>query len=223
MFKFRPGRLGEELRVTVDYRHEMGVDAKNSVSVKRVIWIQQDPDGPDIAFLELDGRTDGTTKPFISLAEQDADPNSEVVVIGYPARAPSNIIPNQQWMDQIYNNTYDVKRIAPGLAGALSRGWATHDCTTLGGNSGSVVVNMNKGEAVALHFAGLYMIENYAVPASTIRKYLNDRPWHAESVAVSVQPSNGTSAPSTAPAVTQTSARGEVTVTIPLTITVSLG
>ena len=91
-------------------------------------------------------------------------------------------------------------------------------------------MRMNKGEAVALHFAGLYMIENYAVPASTIRKYLKDRPWHGESVAAPVQPSNGTPAP-----VTQTVApvatakveakldRGQVTVTIPLTITVSLG
>ncbi|HEU4832995.1 MAG TPA: phospholipase D-like domain-containing protein [Pyrinomonadaceae bacterium] len=240
-FKFRPGRLGETLRVSVDYRHEMSVSAKNSVRVKRVIWIEPDPDGPDIAFLELDQRNDGTTKPFITLAEKDADPNSEVVVIGYPARAPAHIIPNQQWMDQIYNNTYDVKRIAPGLAGALSRGWATHDCTTLGGNSGSVVVNMNKGEAVALHFAGLYMIENYAVPASTIRKYLKNRPWHGESVPTPVKPSNGTSpaAPSTTPPVTQTPPapvttaassnveakleRGQVTVTIPLTVTVSLG
>lgn len=237
-FQFRPGRLGEELRVSVDYRHEMGVNAQNPVRVNRVIWIEPDPSGPDIAFLELDRRTDGTTKPFITLAEKDADPDSEVVVIGYPARAPAHIIPNQQWMDDIYNHTYDVKRIAPGLAGALSRGWATHDCTTLGGNSGSVVINMNKGEAVALHFAGLYMIENYAVPASTIRKYLKDRPWHPESVATAAQPSNGgtpAEGPSSTVPVTQTPApvtttkvetgpeRGQVTVTIPLTVTISLG
>ena len=236
-FQFRPGRLGEELRVTVDYRHEMGINAKNPVRVLRVIWIEPDPNGPDIAFLELDRRTDGTVKPSITLAEKDADPNSEVVVIGYPARAPAHIIPNQEWMDQIYGNTYDVKRVAPGLLGANSRGWATHDCTTLGGNSGSVVVNMNKGEAVALHFAGLYMIENYAVPASTIRNILKDRPWQGESVTTPVAPSNDASAgtpsapapPKQMPPAAATSKvetrleRGQVTVTIPLTVTVSLG
>lgn len=236
-FKFRPGRLGEEMRVSVDYRHEMGLDGKNSVRVLRVVWIEPEP-GPDIAFIELERRTDGTVKPSISLAEQDAAPDSEVVVIGYPARAPAHIIPNQQWMDQIYGSTYDVKRVAPGLAGAVSRGWATHDCTTLGGNSGSVVINMDKGEAVALHFAGLYMIENYAVPASSIRKYLKDRPWHPESVTTPVTPSNGTSTappvppqpikqtpappPVTAKVATQLD-RAQVTITIPLTITVSLG
>jgi len=210
-FKFRPGRLSEELRVSVDYRHEMGMNAKDSVRVLRVIWIEPDPNGPDIAFLELDRRTDGTTKPSITLADKDADPDSEVVVIGYPARAPAHVIPNQQWMDQIYGSTYDVKRVAPGLAGAISLGWATHDCTTLGGNSGSVVVN-NKGEAVALHFAGLYMIENYAVPASTIGKLLKERPWHGESVTTPVESPNDTRLE-----------HGQVTVTIPLTVTISLG
>ncbi|HKG61834.1 MAG TPA: serine protease [Pyrinomonadaceae bacterium] len=222
-FKFRPGRLGEELRVSVDYRHEMGQDGKDSVGVLRVIWIEPEP-GPDIAFIELDRRTDGTFKPSITLAANDATPDSEVVVIGYPARAPASIIPNQEWMDKIYGGTYDVKRVAPGLAGGISRGWATHDCTTLGGNSGSVVVNMNNGEAVALHFAGLYMIENYAVPASTIRKLLKERPWHPESVAIPVQPSNGASAAPVAISKVETRLEhGQVTITIPVTVTVSLG
>jgi phosphatidylserine/phosphatidylglycerophosphate/cardiolipin synthase-like enzyme len=100
---------------------------------------------------------------------------------------------------------------------------------------------MNKGDAVALHFAGLYMIKNYAVPASTIHKILKKRPWHPETVAAPVKPSNGNSAAASSTAtapVTQTAPpaapvsspkvetkleRGQVTVTIPLTVTVSLG
>lgn len=241
-FRFRPGRLGEDLRVTLDYRHELGINATDAVPVARVIWIERDSRGPDIAFLELDQRTDGTRKQFIPLAESDAQTDSEVVVIGYPARAPAHIIPDQAWMDQIYGGAYDVKRIAPGLVGANSRGWATHDCTTLGGNSGSVVVDMTTGQAVALHFAGLYMIENYAVPASTIRKYLKERPWQGESVTKPVAPAAGTSRAgslqptSTLPAkrvlpgdATTASKietridRAQVSFTIPLTVTVSLG
>jgi hypothetical protein len=82
-------------------------------------------------------------------------------------------------MDRIYGGTYDVKRVAPGQIQSPSGRWATHDCTTLGGNSGSVVVDLSTGEAVGLHFAGLYMIENYAVPASIVRRYLADRPWQS--------------------------------------------
>lgn len=244
-FRFRPGRFGEKMRVTLDSRHELGQNATNSVRVKNVIWIEPNSQGPDIAFIELDGKSSGVTKQFITLAPADAKANTEVVVIGYPARAPSHIIPNQAWMDQIYGSTYDVKRIAPGLLGSNSRGWSTHDCTTLGGNSGSVVLDMNTGDAVALHFAGLYMIENYAVPASTIARYLRDRPWHGESVGKPIVASppdsgdgngNGHSpkplpAPA-APVAASSSAdsgietrldHGQVTVTIPLTVTVSLG
>ncbi len=177
-YHFRPGRFGEPMSVTLDYRHELGSDKATSARVSRVIWIEPDARKADIAFLEVARRTDGTRPEFITLAEQDARADSDVAVIGYPARAPAHIIPNQEWMEQIYGGNYDVKRIAPGLMRANNRGWATHDCTTLGGNSGSVVVDMKTGKAVALHFAGLYMIENYAVPASTIRKYLKDRPWH---------------------------------------------
>ena len=83
-------------------------------------------------------------------------------------------------MERVFGGRYDVKRAAPGIMTPNSRGWATHDCTTLGGNSGSVVIDLKSGEAVALHFAGAYVIENYAVPASKIRKYLNQRPWNIE-------------------------------------------
>lgn len=231
-FKFRPGRFGEELRVRLDYRRELGSSESESVRVARVIWIERDSSGPDIAFLALDEVTDGNKKNAITLASSDAVPDTDVVVIGYPARAPADVIPNQEWMEQIYGGAYDVKRIAPGVVCPNSRGWATHDCTTLGGNSGSVVVDMKTGNAVALHFAGLYMIENYAVPASTINKYLKERPWHGESVSNVSQPPQepeekkpDTQAPAgTATTTIQTRIdQGQVSVTIPLTVTVSLG
>ena len=176
-FVFRPGRFGEQLQVSMDYRREHAVAETAVAQIKRVIWIEPDSKKADIAFLEVGAANDMIQRGHFDLAPHDAVDTDPVVVIGYPARAPAHIIPNQTWMDRIYAGTYDIKRVAPGQMGLISRGWATHDCTTLGGNSGSVVVSMNTGKAVALHFAGLYMVENYAVPASTIRRYLKDRPW----------------------------------------------
>ncbi|HYP52247.1 MAG TPA: trypsin-like peptidase domain-containing protein, partial [Pyrinomonadaceae bacterium] len=242
-FRFRPGRFGEDLRVAVDYRHEHLNDARSVARVRRVIWIESNPQKADFALLEVERRTDGTTPEFIPLADTDAAPNSDVAVVGYPARAPAHVIPDQAWMDQIYGSTYDVKRIAPGLMGANNRGWATHDCTTLGGNSGSAVIDTKTGRAVALHFAGLYMIENYAVPASTLRDYLKRRPWQGESAAPAPRPDGGPGGAGTqTPAGVQVSssppgggqqtpasgvqvgaAGCQVSMTIPLTITVSLG
>ena len=203
-----------------------------------MLWIEKEP-GPDIAFIQLESENSASGPPAIQLAGEDAKPGDGVVVIGYPAKAPAHIIPNQEWMDRIYGGVYDIKRIAPGLMGANHADSVTHDCTTLGGNSGSVVVNMQTGKAVALHFAGLYMIENYAVPASTIRKYLKSPPWISEGIKPPVvnidnggkvptpPPSNGDHTTGRAvDAASDGAAKvnsGEVSVTIPLKITVSLG
>lgn len=176
-FVFKPGRFGEKLEVSVDYRREHGLSNLAVAAVKRVLWIEPDSRKADIAFIEVGAADDALERGWIDLAANDAQDADEVAVIGYPARAPAYIIPDQSRMDRIYGGTYEIKRVAPGLMGSTSRGWATHDCTTLGGNSGSVVVSSATGKAVALHFAGLYMIENYAVPASTIRSYLEKRPW----------------------------------------------
>jgi phosphatidylserine/phosphatidylglycerophosphate/cardiolipin synthase-like enzyme len=87
-------------------------------------------------------------------------------------------------------------------------------------------MDMNTGQAVALHFAGLYMIENYAVPASTIKKYLKNRPWHGESVPVNPTPpapAPVTNVPNANGSGENGNAAGQVSITIPLQITVSLG
>lgn len=221
-YVFRSGRFGDELEVSIDYRRELGFTTHDAVPVQSVLWIEPDGFKADFALLQVGRRTDGTLPKRIELAETDASLNADIVVIGYPAQAPSHIIPDQAWMERIYGGSYDVKRVAPGLMGRASRGWATHDATTLGGNSGSVVLDQKTGCAVALHFAGLYMIENYCVPASTLREYLRTQPWSG----------GGGSSPDT-PKVDETKqhvvvaqatgAEGEVTITIPLTIRVSLG
>jgi len=204
-YVFLPGRFGEPLSVSLDYRHELGSGAAEPVPVAGVIWIEPDAKQADLALLQL--APGGTGRGRIPLAERDADPDTFVAVIGYPARAPAYLVPDQARMDRLYGATYEVKRVAPGQMGGESRGWATHDCTTLGGNSGSVVVDMARGEAVALHFAGQYLIENYAVPASQIRRYLRERPWQGGGRA----------------GASETPAAAGVSVTIPLTITVTVG
>ncbi|HEX7831164.1 MAG TPA: phospholipase D-like domain-containing protein, partial [Thermoanaerobaculia bacterium] len=196
--------------------------------VKSVLYIEGDPRKADFALLKIGRRTDGSFPKRIELASTDAAADADIVVIGYPARAPSHIIPDQAWMDRLYGSTYDIKRIAPGKMGKPSRGWSTHDATTLGGNSGSVVLDLKSGKAVGLHFAGLYMIENYCVPSSTLNAYIKDAPWSGSGRRTneSSDATAATTAVDQSPvptAVVAPFSNGEVTLTIPLTIRVSLG
>jgi len=47
-----------------------------------------------------------------------------------------------------------------------------HDATTLGGNSGSVLIDLKTGAAAGVHFRGVYRKANYAVRASELAKLL---------------------------------------------------
>jgi endonuclease G len=77
-------------------------------------------------------------------------------------------------MRDVFGEIYDVKRMAPGKVASRPAGrwYFTHDCSTLGGNSGSVVVDIDAGRAVGLHFGGAFRQANYAVTAPTIKQIL---------------------------------------------------
>lgn len=212
-YEFLPGRFGDPIAATMGYGHEVGGGAGPAARIIEVVYIEPSGPGPDIAFIRVERHSDGTTPKFINIASADLDPGQDVVVIGYPARAPASTIPDQQRMDRLYGGVYDVKRAAPGKVDDPSRGWMTHDCTTLGGNSGSVILDMATGKACALHFAGLYLVENYAVPASTLRQYLGRRPWpyRIETTDVRSPTDEG-----------GTAFAGSGSISVPLTLTISL-
>jgi hypothetical protein len=67
-------------------------------------------------------------------------------------------------MDRIFEGIYDVKRLAPGyLTSEDQNGSFSHDCTTLGGNSGSCVIDVETGSVIGLHWGGDYLEPNHAV------------------------------------------------------------
>ena len=231
-FTFLPGRFGDPMEVSVNWKREMDSSDSLATPIESIIFIESRQKA-DIAFLKIKRRSDGTRQDRIVLAETDAAAGTPVAVVGYPAQAGEDVIPDQAWMQRVFGGRYDVKRAAPGMVTPNSRGWATHDCTTLGGNSGSAVISLATGEAVALHFAGAYVIENYAVPASTIRGYIKRRPWMVETVNTkggddrdsgAGVPQSPQSAPPSPPLSAAVQAQAaSVSITLPLTITVSIG
>jgi Trypsin-like peptidase domain/PLD-like domain len=223
-YVFSRGVGGQPIGVSVCTTHEfddLAVDASRLFAVKEVLYIERDSGPHDIAFLKVKRRTDGSKPNRIAIASADAGDNHPVFVVGYPARAPKNIIPDQELMKQLYRDRYDVKRAAPGYTMATQAGTSRHDCTTLGGNSGSVVLDLKTGQAVGLHFAGLYQETNYAVRASVLADYVNKKRWVTPPVIETSKPTSSSSAGQQAPQLAKRG--GEVTVTIPLSITVSIG
>ena len=227
-FVFSRRILNRQISASLCNAHEyddLHPTADRVFKIEEVLYIEPDSSPVDIAFARVKRKTDSMDKPFIEISSHNIEDDEKVCVIGYPARAPRSIIPDQNLMEQLYKGLYDVKRAAPGYGMGTNAGLSEHDCTTLGGNSGSVVLNA-AGKAVGLHFAGLYQEANYAVPASVLSEYVSGKRWN-NPIRLGGGPSvsfEGEKQVPTAGAITQVeSGDGSVSVTIPLTITVGLG
>jgi endonuclease G, mitochondrial len=167
-FVFQTSFMGP-MGARIDFKEELDGPASAEFRVAEVLHIE-DPSGPDMAFLRVDWGSGGKRAP-IRLASS-THTGRGVAVIGYPAKDSRTRIPDE--MDRIFGSVYNVKRLAPGDVTAVKEQeqLVNHDCTTLGGNSGSAVLDLETGEAVALHFAGRERDRNFAVPAPTVRARL---------------------------------------------------
>jgi len=168
-FTFRLGVNGGPQSARLDFLEEYGRAKSAEFSVVSVLWIAI-PSEPDIAFLRV-ARTAGGLRlasPLVLADRVDAD--EIVATVGYPAK--DSRVPDQDLVRSIFGEVYEKKRLAPGQVISVQADELEHDCSTLGGNSGSPVVRLSTGEVVGLHFSGVFMTANYAVSAPKIRELL---------------------------------------------------
>lgn len=139
----------------------------------------------DFAILECEA-PGGKAFPAPLSLESDADKIAEgrpVFAVGYPAH-PGYDTYESPVLDKLFRYRYGVKRFSPG---EIDRGLGStvdgtgeavfaHDATTLGGNSGSCVVDFgNDGQlVVGLHFAGVPRQANYAHANARLHARLAD-------------------------------------------------
>lgn len=216
-FSFTIGTTERPVEAAVDFLQELDNDQKLAFKLLRPLFIQQAP-GPDVSFFEVDltsGRS-SLAKP-ITLATRVRE-TVNAAVIGYPAY--DSRIPDVDLMERIYGKKYNKKRLAPGAVTKIQEKQILHDCTTLGGNSGSVVIDLDTGDALGLHFSGTFLTTNYAVRADVVAKLYADFK-SGRVFNESLKPQRQQRAV-TAATVTP-SPNCTVTMTIPLRVTVSLG
>ena len=222
-FIFRPGSNHLAMSASIDFLEEFGRNEQRPFRVTKILNIE-DEDGPDLAFLQVQG--DGLD-PQISLATRLPGDKQMVAAIGYPAR--DSRIPDQQLMERIFGDVYDKKRLAPGQIIGNSQGEIEHDCSTLGGNSGSVILDLASGQALGIHFAGRFLESNYAVSATILGERLEavmNGQSRRRAISVLSPPPMSTPPQRSSPAQSPAGAAGRkvvVTSNIPVTITVEIG
>jgi endonuclease G, mitochondrial len=163
---FSTNSSGKVVGSRIDFREEYERPAEEELTVTRILYIEEG-DGPDIALLQI--QPDPSHSIPLALAPQVSG-NTEVVTIGYPKYDSS--IPDPDVLVSLFGGIYDVKRLSPGVVTEALPKLLKHDCSTLGGNSGSAVIDLASGQAVGLHFGGSYRISNLAVPAPAVSSLL---------------------------------------------------
>lgn len=174
-FAFRRNLNGSTVAATLDWRHEFNRSDESRFRVTEVLWIEPE-DSVDVAILRIatTGETGEKVPAAIDLMSReeidDTPPGAWVAVIGYPAYDSRNNAADQQ---RIFDGIFGVKRLAPGQVTFSERALLIHhDATTLGGNSGSVVFDLERGKAIALHFGGIEGRRNQAVQAARVHEII---------------------------------------------------
>jgi hypothetical protein len=177
---FRRGTrdFGRPQSARIDFREEIEEGQPREFAVTEVIWISQD-EVLDVALLRvaLKAGEDRLSGP-ISLATEAALPGRNIAVIGYPGDDSQSY--DAEKFLRLFGRVFGKKRLAPGRLTQPHQWGLTHDCSTLPGNSGSVVLDIDTGKALGLHYSGSMFRANYAVPATELARIVRDRPWRIE-------------------------------------------
>jgi endonuclease G, mitochondrial len=218
-FTFRVGQNGP-IAANVDFLQEIDNPTMLVFKLVRALHIEERP-GPDVAFFEVEVAAGNPQLAMhIPLADRIVE-TERIAAIGYPAY--DSRIPEPDLMERIFGRVYNKKRLAPGAITRVEQTRLLHNCSTLGGNSGSVIVDLDSGKALGLHFSGSFLDTNYAVRADIVNKLLADVKSGHRRNAPQTRPRS--SPPAKRPAAEQAPQppAGQTTFTIPLTVTVSLG
>ncbi|MGW6454951.1 trypsin-like serine peptidase [Streptomyces sp. NPDC055078] len=157
-------RYGMSARVTTGEEYGTLPPGGSAYDITEVLGIHQDV---DMALLRISPAADGggLPTPLPIAGEGPADLRGRpVYCVGYPAYDGRRNEPEA--MSRIFMDIYNVKRLQPGTLTDLlpERSVLMHDCSTLGGNSGSPVFDLTDHRVLGLHFGGRYGTGNYAVP-----------------------------------------------------------
>lgn len=166
---------GKKYEARLDFREEYQNPQQLEIAIDQVLYLQEhDPQKPDVALLKL--KDDPLSPPPIPILASGPKPGSKIAVIGYPAYDPRYGVDALEAARAVFGSIYDVKRLSPGeVMEVPDNSWYfTHDATTLGGNSGSVVLDLASGLVVGMHFRGEFRTSNYAILASEVGKFAQD-------------------------------------------------
>lgn len=155
----------DEGQAVVRFHGEYGAPDPSSATIP-ILGVVRVHETLDMALLRI--RTDGL-RPVPPLRSEPVAATHAVAAIGYPWDDPRS---TPLFTHAVFDGTYGVKRAALGEVMATAPQRLFHDCSTLGGNSGSPLFSLETGDVVGVHYSGIFMWRNEAVPAADIETFV---------------------------------------------------
>jgi S1-C subfamily serine protease len=149
----------------VDFGQEYMSPGQPPVTIESVYAIHPDVDA---VLLRLSSPVAADRKP-LSWEADVVEAGQAVVAIGYPFPDSER---NPLFVERVFGSKFGVKRLAPGVISKRRADSIYHDCSTLGGNSGSPVLDMKTSRVVGLHTEGFFLSQNQAVSATALQSFV---------------------------------------------------
>ena len=123
----------------------------------------------DIALLSLKQAVNiGITLEPLEFDTSPVEANADLIVVGYPLDDKQR---NPIFIRNIFGTQFGVLRAAPGQCTGVFGDGFYHDCSTLGGNSGSPVFSMD-ARLVGIHTGGGFLWKNGAVSSPPLPSFI---------------------------------------------------
>ena len=151
--------------IGIDFLSLKDNPARRKARFSRVVAVDEEN---DLALLEYAG--DNCDLARLPLGG-DTPENMAVAAIGFPSEEVALTDSMKERYEIVFGGHYDVKRVSPGKVRASAPGVITHDCSTLGGSSGSPIIDLQSGALVGLHRRG-GAHSNAAVAAQVLESFL---------------------------------------------------
>lgn len=166
-----PPQIRHDLLPRIDFGHEFnGRDSADSRPLTELVFCGAKPIPPvgidhdclDIAAFRLGAPAPDSRRPLgLGDGPRLALPQTQVFVAGYPARpdpaALGSVSETDRVLRLLFDKLWGFKRLAPGEVTPTGLGGRTmnHDASTLGGNSGSLVMGLDSLPFVTgIHYGG---------------------------------------------------------------------
>jgi len=153
------------MKFRIDFRQEHERVDEIDFELTEILFVSETD--VDIALFRCETTLNDDRVQPVTLAE-DVSKDTKIGVIGYPSEDEAYTDTIEIDAERIFEGVYNVKRIAPGEISRFDQGKIFHDCSTLPGNSGSAVINLETGALVGLHYYG-DIDDNIALDIELIR------------------------------------------------------